>query len=246
MRYTGERLVPDKPELQGLLIEDLAKFRFASQFAIGKVVLDAGCGAGQGSAYLAQSGAKEVIAIDISEEAIRYAYDHYRLDNLRFSVMDCTYLGFGEKRFDFVCSIEVIEHLRDRERYLLEMHRVLKPDGIFFLSTPNKRRSSPTPGSMWPFHMKEFYPDELQQLLTSYFKQVDMWGQCVPIYERHPLRKVVRFLAPVFKPILPHRLRTTILPTVHQAIKSELTLDDVLISQDGIGEMPTLIAICRK
>jgi SAM-dependent methyltransferase len=246
MRYTGERLVPDKLELQGLLVEDLAKFRFASRFAIGKTVLDAGCGAGQGAAYLARNGAKEVVAIDVAEEAVRYAFDHYRLDNLRFSVMDCTHLGFVAGTFDFACSIEVIEHLRDIEKHLSEVYRVLRSDGIYLLSTPNKRRSSPTPGSMWPFHVKEFYPDELQQLLAGYFTQVDMWGQCVPIYERHPLRKIARFLAPLFKPILSHGLRTTILPTVHRAIKSELTLDDVLISQDGIEEMPTLMAICRK
>jgi 2-polyprenyl-3-methyl-5-hydroxy-6-metoxy-1,4-benzoquinol methylase len=52
--------------------------------------------------------------------------------------MDSQQLGFNNAVFDFVCSFEVIEHVRDPERYLSEIWRVLKPAGLALLSTPNR------------------------------------------------------------------------------------------------------------
>ena len=62
----------------------------------------------------------------------------------------------------------------------------------------------------------------------------------------NPLRKAVRYLAPVFKPILPRRLRTSALPSVQRLIKEELAVDDILISQDDLEEAPTVIVVCHK
>ena len=73
LQYTGERLVPGDKRLRQLLVEDLAKFQFAGRYTAGKWVLDAGCGAGQGSTYLAGHGAAYVVGVDISPEATALA-----------------------------------------------------------------------------------------------------------------------------------------------------------------------------
>lgn len=247
--YDGERLIPDDARLRNLLVEDLAKFHFAGQYATAKSVLDAGCGAGQGSAYLARNGARYVIGVDISPEAVAYASDCYisreRLRNLAFGRMDVTRLAFREQTFDMVTSIEVIEHLDEPEQYVAELRRLLKDKGLLVLSTPNKQISSPTPGSMWPHHVHEFYPDELQALLERYFSDVELWGLSIPVYDQHPVRRVVHRLAPLFKPILPINIRTRFLPTLQSMIKSDLELDDIVISRKQVTEKSTLLAICR-
>jgi 2-polyprenyl-3-methyl-5-hydroxy-6-metoxy-1,4-benzoquinol methylase len=247
--YDGERLVPDEARLRNLLIEDLSKFHFASQYAMDKSVLDAGCGAGQGSAYLAQKEARHVIGVDISAEAVAYANGRYvspgRLQNLAFGRMDVTHLAFSDQTFDMVTSIEVIEHLDEPEHYVAEIRRLLRDHGVLVLSTPNKHVSSPTPGSMWPHHVHEFYPDELQALLERYFSDVELWGLSIPVYDQHPVRRIVHRLAPLFKPILPLGIRTRFLPTLQSMIKSDLDLDDIVISRERVTEKPTLLAICR-
>jgi hypothetical protein len=52
-------------------------------------------------------------------------------------------------------------------------------------------------------------------------------------------------LAPLFKPILPHKLRTRALPWLQTRIKPDLQVSDVAISRDWIERMPTLVAVCR-
>lgn len=245
LSYDGERLVPGDDRLGNLLLEDLSKFVFASSYVRGKSVLDAGCGAGQGSDYLARSGADQVVGVDISPDAIRFAHAHWTQPNLAFAAMDVGRLAFPVGSFGAVTSIEVIEHLSHSEEYVKEIRRVLSPGGILVMSTPNKRISSPTPGSLWPHHIHEFYLDELRDLLSRYFSIVDIWGMSIPVYDDHPIRKAVHWLAPIFKPVLPMRLRTRFLPMVRDAIKPQLTIDDMVFSQDGVRSKPTLVAVCQ-
>lgn len=247
--YDGERLHPDDPKLRNLLVEDLSKFVFASRYAQGKLVLDAGCGAGQGSSHLASSGARYVLGMDLSAAAVAYARSRYvetaGASNLEFVQMDAVHLGYSDESFEMVTSIEVIEHLGHPEQYVAEIGRVLGAEGLLVLSTPNKRMSSPTPGSMWPHHVREFHLGELRDLLTAHFSEVQMWGLTIPVYDRHPVRRLVHAVAPVVKPILPRRLRTRLLPTLQSMIKSDLALDDIQISQHRVEEAPTLMAVCR-
>jgi ubiquinone/menaquinone biosynthesis C-methylase UbiE len=247
--YDGERLIPDDPRLKNLLVEDLSKFDFASQYAAGKLVLDAGCGAGRGAAYLAGRGARKVVGVDISLEAVAYARDRYveqgEAHKLTFGQMDVAQMAFRDQTFDMVTSIEVIEHLREPERYVADIRRVLKDGGMLVLSTPNKRISSPTPGSMWPHHVHELYPDELETLLRQHFSTVEMWGLSIPLYDQHLMRRLVHRLAPFFKPILPLRIRTRFLPALQSMIKSDLEQTDIVISRHLVANRSTLIAVCH-
>ena len=78
--FTGERLIPGEVDVD-LLNEHMARYHFAVRLARGKRVLDAGCGAGYGSAELADV-AESVTGIDIAPEAVEYARAHYALPNL--------------------------------------------------------------------------------------------------------------------------------------------------------------------
>lgn len=152
--------------------DHVQRYVWASQFLKNAKVLDAGCGHGYGSYYLAQDIASYVLGIDTDSKAIHYAWRHYRASNLDFKLMDVTKITVESEPFDAVVSFEVIEHLINAEHYLKEICRVLKPYGLFFLSTPNRKHKellNKHGVSTNPLHIKEYYPDEIQKLLNKYF-----------------------------------------------------------------------------
>src|SRR3954453_22946180 len=90
--FTGERVIPGQVDVD-LLNEHLARYTFASRLARGKRVLDAGCGAGYGSAELAHA-AQSVVGMDVAAEAVGFAREHYRLPNLNFEQGSCTAMPY--------------------------------------------------------------------------------------------------------------------------------------------------------
>jgi len=81
-----ERIVPDQTA-PGILALHLKRYEFARPHCVAAEVLDAGCGVGYGSAYLAEV-ASRVVGVDVSEEAIAYARERYRRPNLEFVLGD--------------------------------------------------------------------------------------------------------------------------------------------------------------
>jgi SAM-dependent methyltransferase/MoaA/NifB/PqqE/SkfB family radical SAM enzyme len=175
VEFTGERAIADRSYLH---YEHLARYVFAQPLIREGLVLDAGSGTGYGSDYLAAHGARLVVGIDISPHAVRYSRSRYRRSNLAFTVGDCLHLPFPDEVFDYVVSFEVIEHLCDHEAYLAEINRVLTPQGVYIGSTPNKRTHCPERDAPYNrFHVREFYPRDLEALLKEYFPTVKILGQ---------------------------------------------------------------------
>jgi len=146
MRYSYQELKSMK--------SDRVKHRFYSQkFAKGLILsdrlekvlsvfrghhfnrmLDIGCGDGSFSLLL-KNFSDEVYGIDISEDAIRLAREKgikaYIVD------LDGEKLPFENDFFNAVFCGEVIEHLYDPDNLLDEIQRVLVPEGICVITTPN-------------------------------------------------------------------------------------------------------------
>ena len=83
-------------------------------------------------------------------------------------------LPFSAGSFDVVVSFEVIEHLQQWAGLIAEARRVLVPEGLFIVSTPNKSfyakaRADSGPN---PFHEHEFEVDEFRDALTRVFPHV--------------------------------------------------------------------------
>jgi len=102
------------------------------------VILDAGCGSGG----IAVSFAEEcdwALGLDIEDRfsgaGARLAKEK-GIDNVGFVQGDGTALPFPDRSIDLVLSHSVVEHVSSAEQYLGECHRVLKPGGVLFLSTP--------------------------------------------------------------------------------------------------------------
>lgn len=94
-------------------------------------ILDVGCGPGAALLYLSRFG--DVIGVDLSDEALKFA-------GKRGKVMkaDISSLPFKDESFDAVSCLDVLYHqwVKDNNKALLEIKRVLKPGGIFLLREP--------------------------------------------------------------------------------------------------------------
>jgi 2-polyprenyl-3-methyl-5-hydroxy-6-metoxy-1,4-benzoquinol methylase/spore coat polysaccharide biosynthesis protein SpsF (cytidylyltransferase family) len=126
-------------------------------------ILDVACGPGYGARLLGTK-ARLVVAADFATEAMALV----RAGDPDRPVVqaDATRLGLRDASFDAVISFETIEHVDD-EPYLAEMRRVLKPGGLFALSTPQNSLSHIPVNAQ---HRREYSLEELTQTLSRHFE----------------------------------------------------------------------------
>ena len=147
MEKTTERMIPERDKGGTVYLEHMAHYIFASQFVKGKIVLDIASGTGYGAHYLARKGAKKVVGVDNSSQAIEYSHKLYSAENVEFMIGDARKIPSGINTFDVVVSFETIEHFNEQEAFIREVKRVLKKDGILIISTPNSYVYPP--GNIW-------------------------------------------------------------------------------------------------
>ena len=151
----------------------LSLYRFAAQFCQGLDVLDAGCGAGYGSDYLAANAARSVLGIDLSEKAIAFCQFHFQRTNLRYQAMSLEQIHLST-RFDVIYCSNVLEHVLDVPAFLRSAHQLLRPGGLLFLAVPPIR----TPLEEYlnlinPYHVNIWSPRQWAYLLGQYFASVE-------------------------------------------------------------------------
>jgi ubiquinone biosynthesis O-methyltransferase len=104
-----------------------------------KAVLDLGCGGGFMAEALARRGA-DVIGVDPSQPAIESAKAHAVANSLRIDYR----VGTGERvpvtshSIDYLVCVDVLEHVENVDDVLHEVHRILKPGGLFLFDTINR------------------------------------------------------------------------------------------------------------
>jgi SAM-dependent methyltransferase len=176
LEWTGERFLPWIRQ-STITYEHLHRYAYASTLVNGKRVLDLACGEGYGAKLLA-TAATFVVGVDIDENVIRHASEKYACANLEFLKGLMAAVPIAEDHsFDAIVCFEAIEHVEDHDAVLAEVTRLLKPDGIFVVSTPNKAIYHDESLEDNPFHLKELYFDEFQQLLSQHFRDVQFLGQ---------------------------------------------------------------------
>ncbi|MEM7239911.1 MAG: methyltransferase domain-containing protein, partial [Pseudomonadota bacterium] len=170
---TGERLVPGS----GLDNEALHYHRYLSalEFAKDKRVLDIASGEGYGSWILSQA-ASQVDGVEIDAETVKRSQIRYKHPKISFQQGDCREIPFEDDTFDLVTCFETLEHIAEHDVLLGELRRVLKPDGILLISTPEvDRYTHSAPAN--PFHVKELSTRDFRDLLTGHFANVELYGQ---------------------------------------------------------------------
>ncbi len=176
--FTGERFMPQLTDPL-LALEHYHRYCFAPRFAKNRRVLDIACGEGYGSAFLAKC-ASEVIGIDSDQTTIDHAAQKYSsMHNLSFRVGRCEALHEDLGSFDLVVSYETIEHLaqNDQVELLNNVGKILKQDGLFIVSSPDKNEYAAAGQSKNQFHKHEMTHAELKSCLERHFKYVYLCGQ---------------------------------------------------------------------
>ncbi|MBQ3032872.1 MAG: methyltransferase domain-containing protein, partial [Deferribacterales bacterium] len=175
MEFTGERYVTSvKGKIE---LEHIHRYLLAMEYVKGKDILDIASGEGYGSALLSFSAAK-VTGVDIDMQAVIHASRKYKRDNIKFVQGSGENIPFDNHRFDVVVSFETIEHIENPYKMVEEVKRVLKPGGIYIVSTPNiEEYVTLEEGN--PFHHKEFTKDEFSEMLSEKFKYHKLLGQRV-------------------------------------------------------------------
>ena len=172
--WTGERLETFINNQHA--IEHLHRYAIALGLCSEKVVLDIACGEGYGSNLLSHNATK-VYGVDIDGESINAAKKKYLKANIEFLQGSTSKIPLEENSVDVVVSFETLEHHDEHIQMMLEVKRVLKSDGMFIISTPDKKYYSDEINYKNPFHLKELYFQDFKNLLSENFKYCSFFYQ---------------------------------------------------------------------
>lgn len=105
----------------------------------GKTALDVGCGGGILAEEFAAAGFS-VTGLDPSENSIQTAKKHAIQNglNIHYETGTAENLPYPDNSFDVVYCCDVLEHVRDLNKAISEISRVLKSGGMFFFDTINR------------------------------------------------------------------------------------------------------------
>lgn len=121
----------------------------------GKRTLDAGCGYGPFSAAATARGAT-VVSVDVGPRLVARTMARAGSRGL---VADVCQLAVRDESFDAVISSEMLEHTKAPARAVRELARVLRPNGVLVLTTPNRVWQGPVRAAsvlrLRPFHGME-------------------------------------------------------------------------------------------
>ena len=109
----------------------------------GLAVLDVGCGGGLLCEPMARLGA-QVTGIDAAAESIGVARAHavamgLSIDYRAAAAADLAHTG---EAFDVVLSMEVVEHVAERDAFVADCARLVRPGGLMVLATLNRTPKS--------------------------------------------------------------------------------------------------------
>jgi GT2 family glycosyltransferase/2-polyprenyl-3-methyl-5-hydroxy-6-metoxy-1,4-benzoquinol methylase/glycosyltransferase involved in cell wall biosynthesis len=166
LAFTGERMTTER---EGQVeFEHFHRYCIARDLCAGRDVLDVASGEGYGSALLADV-ARSVTGVEIDIEAVAHARAGYERPNLRFLQGDAQQLPLADASFDVVVSFETLEHLRHQNVFLREVKRVLRPNGLLIVSTPDRHVYSAPGQPVNRYHVLELSPPEFATRLAEFF-----------------------------------------------------------------------------
>src|SRR6185437_16422584 len=158
----------------------------------GKRCVDAGCGGGRATILMAEAGASEVVALDLSEtnvETTRMRAEQRGLTNVTAQQASLLEVPFEDESFDVVWSNGVLHHTGDTDRSLKEIARLLKPGGWMWLYLYGSG------GIYW--HMVDWVRDRLRE------GEIHV-SECIAQLrlQNVPVRRIAEWIDDWFVPVL--------------------------------------------
>lgn len=166
VKATGERVFTQDSGFNATWQRHVAAYRLCAPLLPGGRVLDLGCGIGHSFDELAP---RETVGVDVDPDAL--------VGQQRETVAaDMRDLPFEAGSFASVISVHSIEHVPDPDNVLSEVVRVLAPDGVAVVVTPNRLTFARRDEVIDPYHYVEFSADDLRRLCEPWFEEVELLG----------------------------------------------------------------------
>lgn len=127
--------VPISPEAAEMIN---TRYRYAAELAVGKRVLEVGCGSAQGFGLI-EVGAAQLVGGDLDLRLLRLARTHYR-NRFPLVRLRAEALPFRTDAFDLILLFESSYYLPSFERALAEFTRVLARGGCLAMVNANPER----------------------------------------------------------------------------------------------------------
>lgn len=128
----GELGSEDTPEIADRVCERLYDNVVGGIDLAGRAVVEVGCGAGAGSAYLAGTRhPASFVGIDLNKNLIAWCQEHHHATNLQFMQGDAQDLPIASDSVDAVVNVESSHCYPSRPRFFGEVVRILRPGGSF-------------------------------------------------------------------------------------------------------------------
>jgi SAM-dependent methyltransferase len=116
-----------------------------------------------------ESSVQKELMLGINDEVMKNVYK--RRSNIKNIIYDdMTKSSLPDCSFDLLVSIEVLEHVEEDAQFIKHAHRVLKPGGIFLMTTPN---GDYVPNTN-PDHKRHYTREQLHGLLSNQFEKVEL------------------------------------------------------------------------
>jgi SAM-dependent methyltransferase len=162
---------------------------------------------------------------------------------VHFVVADCLATPFPVDTFDSAVGFEIIEHLERPGDLIAELRRVTRPNGLLYLSTPNRLERERKDRTMFEYHVREYSPCELRALITPHFSTVQLFGQRYvrPGVRRLQSHRRVLRLVRRLKAAIPARWRERLL---HRLFPPATIAASWRITANDLETSDTLLAVC--
>jgi len=176
-------LIEEKPQVDGAAPpnatqapERLAGYAVLAPFVRDKRVLDLGCGEGFGSWLLKEWGAREVVGVDVSNEAIEVGRKHFGREGVIFHVGDAyqahDFLAYAS--FDVIVSFETIEHEPDPHAFLNRLRQFAASGAGIFIGCPNGHIAIPADNNKTS-HLRKYTFEEFKSLAENVLGGARQW-----------------------------------------------------------------------
>lgn len=140
---------PDTKTLSEALKNLNAKIATEAEALPGHLLLDAGCGVGGTSIYMARNHGCKTYGINLVPHQVANARKNAEnaglAEQTNFQIMDYCHTTFPDNHFDIVLGIESICHAPSKREFLTEAYRILKPGGRLVLAENLQAKEDLTP-----------------------------------------------------------------------------------------------------
>ena len=153
--------------LSSLILEEIKPFIDSRPDRKANLIIDIGCGVGRLTSVF-KDYAELAVGLDISLDAMKLVDKN---DKRAFFIKgDALHMPVKDRVCDVCACIHVIEHLKDFNQLLKEMHRITTYKGRAVFITPNKKWTRfSIPFLKDKTHVKEFTIDEFKEAVSAYF-----------------------------------------------------------------------------